>query len=166
LSRDANLTAQYGKSPQLFAAAVEKNPQAYGRLAANARDIAAVAANGQVFNLIAQNHAALQSLAQNHAALQAAAGGSAVHALPAPRSRGFEELAERAAGVLLTPRELDVLGAISAGLSNKAIARQLGISLHTVKFHIESLFRKLGARTRAEAVAKGLERHAGETVEL
>jgi two-component system, NarL family, nitrate/nitrite response regulator NarL len=80
------------------------------------------------------------------------------------RPRGFEELAERAAGVLLTPRELDVLAAIGAGSSNKAIARDLGISLHTVKFHIESLFRKLGARTRAEAVARGLERR--QTVEL
>lgn len=103
---------------------------------------------------------------QIEAALQAAADGSAAHAMPEPRSRGFEELAERAAGVLLTPRELDVLAAIGTGLSNKAIARQLGISLHTVKFHIESLFRKLGVRTRAEAVAKGLERRAGETVEL
>jgi DNA-binding NarL/FixJ family response regulator len=103
---------------------------------------------------------------QIEAALQAAAGGSVVQALPEPRSRGFEELADRTAGVLLTPRELDVLAAIGSGLSNKAIARQLGISLHTVKFHVESLFRKLGARTRAEAVAKGLERRAGETVEL
>ena len=106
------------------------------------------------------------SAQQIEAALQAAAGGSAAHAMPEPRSRGFEELAERTAGVLLTPRELDVLAAIGTGLGNKAIARQLGISLHTVKFHIESLFRKLGARTRAEAVAKGLERRAGETVEL
>ena len=101
-------------------------------------------------------------------ALHAAAGSAPVRGGPEPameqRPRGFEELAERAAGVLLTPRELDVLAAIGAGSSNKAIARDLGISLHTVKFHIESLFRKLGARTRAEAVAKGLERR--ETVEL
>jgi two-component system nitrate/nitrite response regulator NarL len=103
---------------------------------------------------------------QIEAALHAAAGGAPARAVPAPRSHGFEELADRTAGVLLTPRELDVLAAIGAGQSNKAIARQLGISLHTVKFHIESLFRKLGARTRAEAVAKGLERRAGETVEL
>jgi DNA-binding CsgD family transcriptional regulator len=98
----------------------------------------------------------------------AAAGGPPVRGVPEPvvdlRPRGVEELADRAAGVLLTPRELDVLAAIGAGSSNKAIARDLGISLHTVKFHIESLFRKLGARTRAEAVAKGLERR--ETVEL
>jgi Bacterial regulatory proteins, luxR family len=49
---------------------------------------------------------------------------------------------------------------------NKAIARHLAISLHTVKFHVESLFRKLGARTRAEAVAKGLERRRAETIDL
>ena len=105
---------------------------------------------------------------QIETALHALAAGSSVRGVPEPaidhRPRGFEELAERAAGVLLTPRELDVLAAIGAGSSNKAIARDLGISLHTVKFHIESLFRKLNARTRAEAVAKGLERR--ETVEL
>jgi DNA-binding CsgD family transcriptional regulator len=73
-------------------------------------------------------------------------------------SRSFAELRETSTQGLLTPRELQVLAAISDGASNKAIARQLGISLHTVKFHIESLFRKLGARSRAEAVAKGMER--------
>jgi DNA-binding NarL/FixJ family response regulator len=108
------------------------------------------------------------SAQQIEAALHSVAGGSTARGVPEPameqRPRGFEELAERAAGVLLTPRELDVLAAIGAGSSNKAIARDLGISLHTVKFHIESLFRKLGARTRAEAVAKGLERR--QTVEL
>ena len=59
---------------------------------------------------------------------------------------------------LLTPREIEVLDAIGEGLTNKAIARQLDISPHTVKFHLESLFRKLGARTRTEAVAKASER--------
>jgi len=66
--------------------------------------------------------------------------------------------AAREADELLTPRELEVLGAIGEGLTNKAIARRLGISLHTVKFHVESLFRKLGARTRTEALAKASER--------
>ncbi len=106
------------------------------------------------------------SAAQIEAALQVAATGSPARAAAANRASGFEEMSERVANVLLTPRELDVLTAIGAGLGNKAIARELGISLHTVKFHIESLFRKLGARTRAEAVAKGLERRAAETVEL
>jgi DNA-binding NarL/FixJ family response regulator len=71
---------------------------------------------------------------------------------------GFDELPERASHALLTPREVEVLARVSAGSSNKVIARELGISLHTVKFHIESLFRKLGVRTRAEAVARALER--------
>jgi DNA-binding NarL/FixJ family response regulator len=66
--------------------------------------------------------------------------------------------AAREADELLTPREVEVLGAIGEGLTNKAIARRLGISLHTVKFHVESLFRKLGARTRTEALAKANER--------
>ena len=51
--------------------------------------------------------------------------------------------------------ELEVLAALAEGLTNKAIARRLNISLHTVKFHVESLFRKLGARTRTEADRSG-----------
>ena len=59
---------------------------------------------------------------------------------------------------LLTPREVEVLSAIGEGLTNKSIARRLDISLHTVKFHVESIFRKLGARTRTEALARAAER--------
>jgi DNA-binding CsgD family transcriptional regulator len=57
--------------------------------------------------------------------------------------------------VALTPRELDVLAPIAEGASNKAIARRLAISVHTVKFHIASLLDKLDAQGRAEAVAQG-----------
>ena len=57
---------------------------------------------------------------------------------------------------LLTPRELEILGCLGDGLSNKAVARRLGISQHTVKFHLEAVFAKLGVASRAEAVAKGL----------
>ena len=57
---------------------------------------------------------------------------------------------------LLTPRELDILGCLSEGLSNKAAARRLGISAHTVKFHLEAVFSKLGATSRTDAVARGL----------
>ena len=56
--------------------------------------------------------------------------------------------------VALTPRELDVLALIAEGASNKAIARRLGISIHTVKFHIASLLDKLDAEGRTEAVAQ------------
>ena len=52
---------------------------------------------------------------------------------------------------------------IGQGMSNKAVARELGISVHTVKFHLEALFAKLEATSRAEAVAKGL---LGGVIEL
>ena len=54
----------------------------------------------------------------------------------------------------LTPREHDVLALLAEGASNKAIARRLMISVHTVKFHIASLFDKLDAEGRTEAVAQ------------
>jgi DNA-binding NarL/FixJ family response regulator len=54
----------------------------------------------------------------------------------------------------LTPRELDVIAAMADGASNKAIARRLGISFHTAKFHVASVLAKLDADTRTEAVAK------------
>lgn len=53
----------------------------------------------------------------------------------------------------LTERELAVLAALSEGLSNARIARRLSISENTVKFHLQNLYLKLGARTRTEAVA-------------
>lgn len=55
----------------------------------------------------------------------------------------------------LTLRERDVLDLVSQGLSNKQIARQLQISEHTVKFHLSSLFAKLGVSSRTEAVNRG-----------
>ena len=56
----------------------------------------------------------------------------------------------------LTPREIEVLGMIAEGLGNKIIAARLGISEHTVKFHIASIFVKLNAGSRTEAVTIGV----------
>lgn len=96
--------------------------------------------------------------------------GALAHSLvgrsPAARSPGFNAVQEAEARALLTPREAQILDAIADGLTNKAIARRLGISLHTVKFHVESVFRKLGASTRTEAVARASERRREETLDL
>lgn len=54
----------------------------------------------------------------------------------------------------LTPRELQVLTAMADGATNKAIARRLRISFHTVKFHVAAILEKLDADTRTEAVMK------------
>ena len=55
--------------------------------------------------------------------------------------------------ISLTPRELEVLGLLAEGASNKEIARRLGISVHTAKFHVGSLLDKLDAVGRTDAVA-------------
>jgi DNA-binding CsgD family transcriptional regulator len=102
---------------------------------------------------------------QIDAALRAVAAGLIVRS-PERSDTGFDSMSDSDARALLTPRELEVLAAVADGDSNKAIARRLGISLHTVKFHVESVFRKLGARTRTEAVAKAIERRRRETITL
>ncbi len=56
----------------------------------------------------------------------------------------------------LTPREVEVLRLLAAGLGNKEIAARLDISEHTVKFHVASIMGKLGAGSRTEAVTLGL----------
>jgi DNA-binding NarL/FixJ family response regulator len=57
----------------------------------------------------------------------------------------------------LTPREAEILELLAQGLANKQIALYLQISEHTVKFHISSIFTKLGATNRMEAVRMGLQ---------
>jgi DNA-binding CsgD family transcriptional regulator len=102
---------------------------------------------------------------QIDAAIRAVSAGLIVR-LPDSMDAGFGAMRETDGHALLTPRELEVLATLAEGMTNKAIARRLNISLHTVKFHVESLFRKLGARTRTEAVAKASERRRYETITL
>jgi DNA-binding CsgD family transcriptional regulator len=79
---------------------------------------------------------------------------------------GFSDGASRfdrpftAAGgeIALTVRETEVLGLLAHGASNKFIARELNISVHTAKFHVASVLVKLGARNRSDAVAIGIRR--------
>ncbi len=72
-------------------------------------------------------------------------GASAAEELP----DGNDEVRAR-----LTPRELEVLAAMADGVSNKAIARRLGISFHTAKFHVAAILVKLNADSRTEAVTR------------
>jgi two-component system, NarL family, nitrate/nitrite response regulator NarL len=65
------------------------------------------------------------------------------------RSHGSFTLAEE-----LTPRELEVLRLMAEGLPNKTIAIRLGISEHTVKFHVNAILGKLGVGSRTEAVVR------------
>jgi len=58
----------------------------------------------------------------------------------------------------LTPREIQVLEFLAEGLPNKAIAEQLAISDQTVKFHVASIYGKLGAANRTDAVRRAVRR--------
>ena len=88
--------------------------------------------------------AALNAVAQGLAVVDARLAESLVSAregLPSP-------LAEN-----LTQRELQVLQVLAEGLPNKSIASELGISEHTVRFHVNSILGKLGAQSRTQAVS-------------
>jgi DNA-binding NarL/FixJ family response regulator len=96
------------------------------------------------------------------AAIEAAAAGlvalhpadvNALLASPRPDRPAPPESAQA-----LTPRELDVFTMLAEGAGNKIIAWKLGISEHTVKFHVASIMSKLNASTRTEAVAVGIRR--------
>ncbi len=88
------------------------------------------------------------------AAVHAAATG--LIALPFEAAYGVLPVAADASNEVLTPRELETLEMMAEGLSNKQIAYRLGISDHTAKFHVNSIFAKLEAGTRTEAVMRGI----------
>jgi DNA-binding CsgD family transcriptional regulator len=62
----------------------------------------------------------------------------------------------------LTTREREVLELVASGAANKRIARTLGMTEHTVKFHLGSVFRKLGVTNRTEAATTYLRLRAGQ----
>jgi two-component system, NarL family, response regulator YdfI len=88
--------------------------------------------------------------------------GAAVHALSqglvvGPRELLFPDRDEESlVRGTLTERESEVLGLLAKGLANKQIAVSLGISEHTVKFHVSSIYSKLNATNRTQAVREGL----------
>jgi two-component system, NarL family, response regulator YdfI len=97
------------------------------------------------------------------AGIEAVAAGLVVlHPSAAPVSLAKPPRQERVAHEVgrdpLTPRELEILAMLAEGMGNRMIAQRLGISSHTVKFHVAAILDKLSARSRAEAVATGLRR--------
>ncbi len=95
-----------------------------------------------------------------HTGALSSPGGPVGRAMPASFGKtgpvGEYDCAESALDV--SERELDVVEAIASGESNKEIAVSLGIAESTVKFHLRSLFDKLGARNRAQIVSEAMRR--------
>jgi DNA-binding NarL/FixJ family response regulator len=77
---------------------------------------------------------------------------------PATTAALLDQLRGETTADALTPREAEVLRYVADGLTNKAMALKMGISEHTVKFHLGSAMNKLGAASRAEAVAIAMRR--------
>ncbi|HLW36798.1 MAG TPA: response regulator transcription factor, partial [Candidatus Eremiobacteraceae bacterium] len=96
-------------------------------------------------------HAAIAAAAKNLVSLDA-------DFLPALFSRAASVRGVDGNASHLTARERDVLQMMADGLANKAIAQRIGISTHTVKFHVGSIMSKLNATSRTEAVTLGIRR--------
>lgn len=94
--------------------------------------------------------AAIQAASSGLIVLDAERAHSLISSVPV-RVRGAAVQVEE-----LTQREVEVLGLMAEGLGNKIIARRLGISEHTVKFHVASILGKLDAGSRTEAVTMGV----------
>ena len=69
-------------------------------------------------------------------------------------------------GMTLSRRETDVLRMAASGLTNAEIARGFGITVHTVKFHLASVYKKLGAANRTEAASFYLRQMASDVREV
>jgi two-component system, NarL family, response regulator YdfI len=95
--------------------------------------------------------AAVTAAAAGLVAIHPETANSLLNSAPAPAPASAASTPQS-----LTPREVEVLRMLAEGLGNKEIAWQLGISEHTVKFHVGSIFTKLDAASRTEAVMIGV----------
>jgi len=124
-----------------------------------------------VVAIVADETDAREALAAGaRAALPRAAGGDRLAAAIRAAVQGLVVLDDSFAAALLrgappvapelpealTPREIEVLQLLSQGLANKVIASRLGISDHTVKFHVNAILGKLGVQSRGEAIVQAV----------
>jgi DNA-binding CsgD family transcriptional regulator len=107
--------------------------------------IVAILGNVAGVRLVAPDEPADAVLVSAHELREAATAGDC-------DARTAEDAAPSITGAPLTPREREVLALLAEGASNKTIARRLGISVHTAKFHVGSLLDKLDATGRTDAV--------------
>jgi DNA-binding NarL/FixJ family response regulator len=96
-------------------------------------------------------HAIVRAVSEGLIAIDPALGELWSHEPERPRTSAASA---RAVSEELTPRESEVLQWLAEGLANKQIAARLGISDHTVKFHVNALMAKLGVQSRTEAVVR------------
>jgi two-component system nitrate/nitrite response regulator NarL len=128
-------------------------------------------ASPPVVAIVADESDAREALAAGaRAALPRAAGGDRLAAAIRAAVQGLVVLDDSFAAALLrgappvapelpeslTPREIEVLQLLSQGLANKVIASRLGISDHTVKFHVNAILGKLGVQSRGEAIVQAV----------
>lgn len=99
--------------------------------------------------------AAIEAVHAGLAVVPAPMAGALLSVLAPGVARTLPRFAPSATGSGLSPREREILALLAEGMGNKIVAARLGISEHTVKTHVASIFQKLGADTRAEAVAIG-----------
>lgn len=118
-----------------------------GALAAGARGYLTKDAGREELAAAVRSAAAGQTTFAAEVGERLVAGFAASPPAPAPLASRFPQL---------TPREADVLGLIAAGRSNTEIARELFVTVATVKSHVNAIFAKLPARDRAQAIALAL----------
>jgi DNA-binding NarL/FixJ family response regulator len=150
---DLELDGQDGVAalPRLMAAASRPRVLVFTAYDADERVFAALEAGAAGYLL---KGAPTAEIAQ---AIRAVAGGGSYLA-PRVAAKVVAQVGRpRGAGARLSAREREVLRLIADGQSNKQIARSLGIAERTVKFHVTSLFQKLDADNRAQAVARAAE---------
>jgi DNA-binding NarL/FixJ family response regulator len=145
---DAGATIGKCETPSLLL--VNDPAQAADALAAGARGVISRNSTPR------QIHAALRAIAEGLRVIDGD-GRFEADARPSPGTSPRSAPASpggRGDGLLepLTARELEVLGLLSAGMTNKEIASRLGITEHTIKFHVNAILGKLSAETRTEAV--------------